>query len=307
MRMRRQRDRAISVLPTLFTLGNLVAGFAAIHYASRDPSAKVIWGWTPLTLAGTLIFVGMFLDAVDGSIARLTRSFSEIGKQLDSLADMVTFGMAPAILMLRVVQAPAGSQDVTIIGPEADDVFGRFIWAAAALFVCCAALRLARYNAEASLKGGAENTMIFRGLPSPGAAGAVASLVILHQHLVAHFGVGLPMSVVRTTAFGLPFVGLLCAFAMVSSIPYIHFTNRYVRGRRPFDYIFRVALVLVAAITAFQFTMALAFTVYALSGPVRLLMKRLRAGTPFPATEKSASPPASSSAGHADHPGHSIH
>ena len=275
--MRRQRERAISVLPTLFTLGNLVAGFAAIHYAARDPSAKVFWGWTPLTLAGVLIFVGMFLDAVDGSIARLTRSFSEVGRQLDSLADVITFGIAPAFLMLRVVQVPAGEVDVTIIGPEADDVLGRFVWAAAALYVCCAALRLARYNAEAAAHGASDNTMIFRGLPSPGAAGAVASLVILHQHLVAAFGSGLPMSVVRTTAFGLPVIGLLCAIAMVSSIPYIHFTNRYVRGRRPFDYIFRVVIVLVAAITAFQFTMALAFTAYALSGPVRLLVKWMRA------------------------------
>jgi CDP-diacylglycerol--serine O-phosphatidyltransferase len=278
LRMPRRRTRAIAVLPTLFTLGNLVAGFAALHYASRDPSARVIWGWTPLTLAGTLIFVGMFLDAVDGSIARLTRSFSEIGKQLDSLADMVTFGIAPAFLVLRLVQAPAGDAGVTIIGPEADDVLGRIVWAAAALYVCCAGLRLARYNAEA-VAGGAGDTAMFRGLPSPGAAGAIASLVILHQHLLATPPMSEDVSIgfVRSAAFGVPFVALLCAIAMVSSIPYIHFTNRFVRGRRTPDYIVRAVVLIILAITAFQWTMAIAFTAYALSGPVRLGAKWLRA------------------------------
>jgi len=301
---RRRRVRAIAVLPTLFTLGNLVAGFAAIHYASRDPSVKVLWGWTPLTLAGVLIFVGMFLDAVDGSVARLTRSFSEVGKQLDSIADMVTFGIAPAFLVLRIVQAPAGAMDVTIIGPEADDVLGRIVWAAAALYVCCAALRLARYNAEAAVGGGATNSMIFRGLPSPGAAGAVASVVILHQHLlVTRFLGEMPVGVARTTALGLPFIALLCAIAMVSSIPYIHFTNRYVRGRRPFDYIVRIVIVLVAAIISFQFTMAVAFTVYALSGPVRLMMHwaRSRSGLMI-----ESDPPVSPDAMTTDDPTESI-
>lgn len=275
-RRRRRRVKAISVLPTLFTLGNLVAGFAAIHYASRDPASRVIWGWTPLTLAGVLIFVGMFFDAVDGSVARLTRSFSDMGKQLDSIADMVTFGIAPAFLVLRIVQAPAGAIDVTIIGPEADDILGRIVWATAAMYVCCAGLRLARFSAESST-GGATDLMVFRGLPSPGAAGTVASLVILHQHLLFTRFLGeMPVGVAKTTAFGLPLIAVLCAVGMVSSIPYVHFTNRYVRGRRNFDYIVRIVPVLVAVIVSFQITMAVAFTIYALSGPVRYGLKRLR-------------------------------
>jgi CDP-diacylglycerol--serine O-phosphatidyltransferase len=299
---RRRRVKAVSVLPTLFTLGNLVAGFAAIHYASRDPSIKVIWGWTPLTLSGVLIFVGIFFDAIDGSVARLTRSFSEVGKQLDSLADMVTFGVAPAFLVLRIVQAPAGAIDVSIIGPEADDVLGRVVWATAALYVCCAGLRLARFSAESST-GGATNLMVFRGLPSPGAAGAVASLVILHQHmLVTLFGGDMPLTFVRTAAFGLPLIALLCAVGMVSSIPYVHFTNRYVRGRRPFDYIVRIVIVLVLAISAFQFVMAAAFTAYALSGPVRLGGRWLRSrGKPGAAQNHPTS------AAPADEPAESIH
>jgi len=288
---RRRRVRAISVLPTLFTLGNLVAGFAAIHYAARDPSLPMFWGWTPITFAGFLIFLGMFLDAVDGSVARLTRSYSEVGKQLDSLADMITFGVAPAFLVLRIVQAPAGAAEVTIIGPEADDVLGRIVWAAAALYVCCAGLRLARFSAESS-HGGSTDLMVFRGLPSPGAAGAIASLVVLHQHLLANeFVDEVPMTFARGAAFGLPFVAILCAIGMVSSIPYIHFTNRFVRGKRTFDYIVRIVIVLVLVITAFQITMAVAFTVYALSGPVRFGVKWLRSrGSPAAGSATAALP-----------------
>src|SRR5687767_24594 len=73
---RRRRLPPVSVIPTLCTLGNLIAGFAAIHYAAKqpDPAAPLLWHWTPLTFAGALIFLGMFLDAIDGSLARLTRS-----------------------------------------------------------------------------------------------------------------------------------------------------------------------------------------------------------------------------------------
>src|SRR5688572_16360487 len=79
-RRRRRRLPPVSVIPTLCTLGNLIAGFAAIHYAAKapNPTAPLLWHWTPLTFAGALVFLGMFLDAVDGSLARLTRSNSEI-------------------------------------------------------------------------------------------------------------------------------------------------------------------------------------------------------------------------------------
>ena len=280
-RMRRMRRRhrrrlpPISVIPTLCTLGNLIAGFAAIHYAAKSPDDRLLWGWTPLTFAGALIFLGMFLDAIDGSLARLTRSTSELGGQLDSLADVITFGVAPAFMTLRLVGIHLANQG-WIIGPEADNVFGKIIWSVGAVYVCCAALRLARFNVEMG-PGTVNDHSLFRGLPSPGAAGTVASLVILHQHLlVVVFANRVPAGFVQGAALGIPFIMFLCAVGMVSSIPYIHFANRYFRGPRSFPYVVRLVLILFLVVWWFQETVALGFTIYALSGPVRLLLARYR-------------------------------
>jgi len=280
-RRRRLRRRLppVSVMPTLITLGNLVAGFAAIHFASKPVDSSGIFEWSSLTVAGALIFLGMFFDAVDGSVARITRSQSDIGAQLDSLADIVTFGVAPAFMMLRLVSAYIAEPGTTILGPEADIALAKLPWGIAAVYVCCTGLRLARFNVETPA---ATDSMVFRGLPSPGAAGAVASLIVLHQHwlvklmetetasemAIAAFG--------RWTAFGIPLVTLLSAIAMVSSIPYVHFMNRYVGGRRSFPYVARMVIPLFLAIWFFQETLALGFTLYALWSPVRLLAARVR-------------------------------
>ena len=85
-----------SVWPLLFTIGNLVAGFAAIHYAYKGSDWQGPWGWSSMTMAGALIFLGMLFDSFDGAIARLTDTVSELGASLDSLADLVTCGVAPA-------------------------------------------------------------------------------------------------------------------------------------------------------------------------------------------------------------------
>ncbi len=278
---RLRRMPSMSVLPTLCTLGNLIAGFAAIHYAAREPNVRLLWhDWTPLSLAGALIFFGMLLDAVDGSLARLTRSNSPLGAQLDSLADVVTFGVAPAFITIRLITNHLAG-DQFIIGPEADNVFGKIIWGAAAVYVSCTALRLARFNVEMD-NAEVNDHSLFRGLPSPGAAGTVASLVILHQHLmVKFFGDAAPGTFIKGAALGIPAIMLLCAFAMVSNIPYLHFTNRFVRGPRDFPYIVRTVVILTFAIWWFQFALAAAFTIYALSGPVRMLLRtrRRKAGT----------------------------
>ncbi len=268
---RRQRGyRAMPpmvVLPTLCTLGNLIAGFAAIYYAGRGDSFVGPWGWSNFTFAGALIFVGMFLDAIDGSVARLTRSFSDIGAQLDSFADLVTFGVAPAYMMLLLIGNYFRDQGVTIIGAETDHALGRMVWAIAAVYVCCAALRLARYNVEASAEQHSESRR-FRGLPSPGAAGAVASLTLLHQHLLSvRYFDEVPTVLARWASLGIPLVVLLSALAMVSAIPYVHFANRFVRARKSFGYVVRLVIILMLAIWWFQETLAVTFTAYALSGP----------------------------------------
>jgi len=270
----------VSVVPTLVTLGNLVAGFAAIHYAAKPIDATGPWGFaTSLTVAGTLIFIGMFFDAIDGSVARLTDSSSDIGAQLDSLCDLVTFGVAPAFMMLRLVSHyvhPAGG--AMILGPDADFAFVKLLWGIAAVYVCCTALRLARFNVETP-SAGVEDHLVFRGLPSPGAAGAVASLIVVHQHWLNPETVNpedVSLTIARWTAFGIPFVTLLCAVAMVSSMPYVHFMNRYVRGRRSFAYVARLVIPLFLAIWWFHEMLALAFTIYAFSSPTRMLMRRIR-------------------------------
>ncbi|UCD76435.1 MAG: phosphatidylcholine/phosphatidylserine synthase [Phycisphaerales bacterium] len=291
-RRRRRRLPPVRVAPTLLTLGNLIAGFAAIHYAAKPLDFTGPWGWSSLTLAGALIFLGMFLDSIDGSVARLTRSSSDLGTQLDSLADLVTCGVAPAFMMLRLVShylPPDG--ETMILGPEADNAFAKIVWGVAAVYVCCACMRLARFNIE--VPGGAvEDHMVFRGLPSPGAAGAIASLIVLHQH-VLHESQTSPEDVsvlfARWTAFGMPLVTLLCAVAMVSSIPYVHIMNRYVRGRRSFAYVARLVIPLFLAIWWFQEMLALAFTLYTVYPPLRMTASRLRGRRPFPAFASASS------------------
>ena len=220
---RRLRDtrvaRGIKVLPTLLTLGNLLCGFAAIHYAAKPVEASDFFGWSTLTVAGTLIFFGMFFDALDGGVARLTRSTSDLGAQLDSLCDMVTFGVAPAFMMLRLVSHYYGAEHGTnILGPDADNFYAKATWTIAAVYICCTALRLARFNSE-TVNDDVTAHMWFRGLPSPGSAGCVASLILLHQHLlVKRYGGVLPPRIEATSSLLIPAITLLCApFAIRTS------------------------------------------------------------------------------------------
>ena len=267
---RRRRLPPMSVLPTLCTLGNLVCGFAAIPYASMPADFAGPWGWSGLMCAAVLIFLGMLLDAVDGSIARLTNSISELGGQLDSLADVVTFGVAPAYMMLRLVTIDVG---LPIIGPEADDALAKVVWAVSVVYLCCAALRLARFNVETG--SSIERSDSFRGLPSPGAAGAVTSLILLHQHIMAgRLGDDVPPIFARAAALGVPLVTLVAAFAMVSSIPYPHMANRYLAGSRSFAYIVRLVVVLALAMWFPQETLVVLFTSYLVAGPIGVLRSR---------------------------------
>ncbi len=269
----------VSVLPSLMTLGNLVCGFAAIHYATKPLAASGFFNWSTLTLAGALVFLGMAFDAIDGALARLTRSTSDLGAQLDSLADVVTFGVAPAFMMLRLVTeyvGPTATATAPILGPEADNLYARAVWGVAAVYICCAALRLARFNVETESHR-PEDHGTFRGLPSPGAGGTVASAIILHQHLAATRYVGSEFPAFdRWTALGTPLLTLLCGLAMVSTIRYVHVVNRYLRGSRDFAVVVRIVLPIAAAIWFFHVTLAVAFAAYALSGPLRACMLVLR-------------------------------
>lgn len=293
-RLRRRAGRhpipGVKVLPTLMTLGNLVCGFGAIYYSARlgEYGSSTPFGWSPLTVAGVLIFLGMLFDAVDGSVARLTRSTSDLGAQLDSLADVVTFGVAPAFMMLRLVSVYYGKGEI-ILGPDAGTMYAKIIWSIAAVYICCTALRLARFNAEIASPEEKDHRW-FKGLPSPGAGGTVAALILLHQHLaLVVFDEARPNSVPEPASFGptaalaIPAVTLLCAFAMVSRLRYPHFVNRYLKGRKSFVKV--VGLVVMLAMGAWWFhqVLAVALVCYALSGPAIWVARGLRRHPASPA------------------------
>lgn len=268
------------VWPLLLTLGNLVAGFAAIHYATKGSNWVGPWGWSGLTMAGSLVFLGMFLDSIDGSVAKLTRSVSELGAMLDSLADLVTCGVAPAIMVLALIGSYLGEDgQLTVLGPDADISWGKVVWGIAAVYVCCTALRLARFNVETHPEEGPTDEIAFHGIPSPGAAGVVVALIMLHQHILS---TGIEaMWIGRTYAFGIPIVALCCAFAMVSSMPYDHFVSKYLAKPQSFRFLSITVIVMFLAIWWFQETIAFGFIWYALTGPISVIKKRLHAREEF--------------------------
>src|SRR5687767_1434892 len=163
--------KKIAVLPTLLTLGNGVCGFVAITFASKididRPSA--LTDVTNFLWAGWFILFAMIFDMLDGYVARLSKTASDFGGELDSLCDAVSFGAAPAFLLLK-------------LGPGWDQRFMHQALAGiAALYLACTVLRLARFNVDNSSEASSHKR--FRGLPSPGAAGCLASLAILRGAL----------------------------------------------------------------------------------------------------------------------------
>jgi CDP-diacylglycerol--serine O-phosphatidyltransferase len=172
--------KKIAIIPTLLTLGNGVCGFVAIVLASKigtgdrtaDADAQLF------ALSGWLIVGAMLFDALDGYVARLSRTASKFGGELDSLCDAISFGVAPAFLLLR-------------LGPswEAQPLLNRVLGGLAALYMVCTILRLARFNVENTTEASGHKR--FRGLPSPGAAGCLASLAIVRgespANLVRYF------------------------------------------------------------------------------------------------------------------------
>lgn len=269
MRRRRAARRTMSVLPTLCTLGNLLCGFLSIFIASRPPEMEGLpWNWSPLTLSAALIFLGMAFDGLDGWVARRTHSTSNLGEQLDSMADMVTFGAAPAFMAVQLV----GVQLPFISGT--DDMFSRLTLLIAGIYVACAALRLARFNVEVSLPTEKDH-LSFKGLPSPGAAGTVASFVLLHQHFLRHAAQSSYPWAVPASRTAMVALMMIAAVAMVSRLRYAHIVNRYLRGRVRFR---RVAMGVIFGMFAFlhpQGALATGFGVYAASAPAIWLMGRL--------------------------------
>ncbi len=257
--------KRIPVLPTLLTLGNGVCGFAAIAYASKIAPGTMDPGtidYYYLVSAG-LILVAMVFDVLDGYAARLARCTSEFGGQLDSLCDAISFGAAPAFLLLR-------------LGQEWHDepFVARSVAVVAAVYLACAVLRLARFNIENTPESSSHKR--FKGLPSPAAGGCVASLAVLRSDLAASL-LGLESPAIgQFVRIWAPIGTLVVALLMVSRLSYPHVTRQLLRGRRQYRFIVQAVLVLAIITLVPHVAFFLLFWTYALLGPLRYLIVQVR-------------------------------
>ncbi len=245
-RVRRQRVKYITVLPSLITILNGVFGFTAIMFASKIADASTA-RVSHFAVAGYMVLLAMFADMLDGRLARMSQSTSSFGGQLDSLCDLVSFGIAPAFLMLKLMES-----ELALTGELHRDILYRFVWLAALVYISCAAIRLARFNVENDENEAAH--MSFAGLPSPAAAGVVVSLVLFHEEELPD---------VKLLIYALPFFALTAGILMVSRIRYPHVVNVYLRGKQRFDYLIRVLLFLCLVVWLKQTALFMIFTAYA--------------------------------------------
>lgn len=244
------RSRSIYLLPNLFTTAGLFAGFYAIIAAANSDFVN----------ASIAVFVAAVMDGLDGRIARLTGTSSEFGVQYDSLADLVSFGMAPALVMYHWSLAALKYDG---------DMVGRIGWAAAFLYAACAALRLARFNTQVAVV----DKRWFIGLASPAAAGLMMSFV----WVFADGNLGWSAGQLRYVALGLT---ICAALLMVSRVRFWSFKGAAKPGQRA-DRVPLLALALTPVVIAVivihppRALLALGVT-YALSGPVLWLWRCVR-------------------------------
>lgn len=242
--------KKVPILPTLLTLGNCICGYGSIIYAAKvfNPSDII-----HLETAAALIFFGMILDALDGRIARLTDMSTEFGGQLDSIADITTFGLAPAFIVWKV----------TIVHFVR---FSKFGWLTSALFLMATAIRLARFNVHNSPEE--ETHTFFQGLPSPAAAGTLASLIVLHTSLFDWYKI-------EYVALLIPFITLFLAVLMISKIKYSHLMHELFKDRKNFGFLSILIIVgIVVAATAW-ISLTIIFLAYVISGLVGVAVEQI--------------------------------
>ncbi|MBU2885191.1 CDP-diacylglycerol--serine O-phosphatidyltransferase [Gilvimarinus agarilyticus] len=241
------RHRGVYLLPNLFTTAALFSGFYAIITATQGK----------FDVAAIAIFVAMLLDGMDGRVARLTNTSSAFGEQYDSLSDMVSFGLAPALVMFNWALAD----------------LGKFGWAAAFGFAACAALRLARFNTQIGKVDKGE----FVGLASPSAAALIAATVWT-GHDVA---MNVPLAILAAFMTG------VAALLMVSNVRYTSFKNIDFRGRVPFVKMLVVVLIfVVVSIDPPRVLLGMAL-IYAASGPAMWIWQRKSILVPAKSTANS--------------------
>jgi CDP-diacylglycerol---serine O-phosphatidyltransferase len=269
--------RLIAVLPTMLTLANGACGFGAITFAAKlGPTA--VDGSTPVDavqasfIAASLIFLAMLFDMLDGSVARLMKQTSELGAQLDSLCDAISFGVAPAFLMLQFVTMELARYGGVTYPP-------RLLWTIGVLYVLCAIMRLARFNVETD--DDEDSHSEFSGLPSPAAAGVVVSFPFAMPTIVELIAPPNWAILQRTAEWiipavrtVLPLITAAVAGLMVSRIRYPHFFAQLFSGQRTKRHVIQLVFVLAIAFFAHE-ALPLVFCWFAFVSPLRAAWTRV--------------------------------
>ena len=247
-----ERNRWLKGVPTTLTIGNSLCGFGAILYTLHVYTSSAEDTPAILALSAFIILLAMIFDALDGFAARLFNAASMHGMQMDSLADMVTFGVAPAVV-------------VAVMAHKLRDLEGKayyFVWIMCAVYLGCAALRLATYNVHAILEKKSSDK--FYGLPSPGAAAAICSLVIIFSHYGGeHFIIVILLPI---------YAGIL-GLLMVSRIEYQHM-GKWIQSirrnpRRMIAFLLFLSLLIWRPVGVITFSI----NAYILSGPISALFR----------------------------------
>ena len=225
--------RGIFLLPSVLTTFGIFAGFYSIIYSINGD----------FTIAAISILIAMFWDTLDGRVARLTNTQSAFGAEYDSLADLVSFGLAPALLVYQWTLYE----------------LGRFGWLAAFVYLACAALRLARFNTQV----GIADKRYFQGLPSPAAAGVIASMIWLKIWTFASFD----SDVISLGYYLGAGITILCGLLMVSNIRYYSF-KEFDSKKASFRFLLIVILSLIILVSKPNIILFTGFFVYLLSGPI---------------------------------------
>lgn len=233
----RRFRRGVYLLPSLFTLGNMFCGYACVVYAMRGE----------FETAAPFIGFAIVLDVLDGRIARMTGTASAFGLEFDSLADVISFGIAPAILSFAWGLQP----------------LGRLGWAAGFLFVTAAAMRLARFNIQSAAGG---DKRYFVGMPSPAAAAVPAATVYAYPWGLYDYREALP---------ALAMV-LIPALLMVSTIRFRSFKTIDLQSRRPYSVLLLIAAAYILITWLHRYVLVVLAYTYLVSAFIGLAMTRFR-------------------------------
>ena len=234
MTEKRQNKRGIYILPSIFTTFALFAGFYSIVASINGD----------YTLAAISIMVAMLWDALDGRVARLTNTQSAFGAEYDSLSDLVSFGVAPALLVYEWSLSD----------------LGRIGWLAAFIYLTCAALRLARFNIQV----GTADKRYFQGLPSPAAAGVIASMIWLKFWNFEYFDIGF---VSLSYYIGIA-ITIICGLLMVSNVRYYSFKEFETKKKASFRFLLLSVMSLILLLYKPNIVLFTGFFIYLLSGPI---------------------------------------